>query len=57
VAASAALAQRWAAHREQVGELLGDAVLDALAARLRRHLVPGVSRDPRDVIELDPPPP
>jgi len=36
-----ALAARWAAHRAQAAELLGEAVFDALAGRLRRHLWPG----------------
>jgi hypothetical protein len=36
----------------QAAELLGDAVLDALAARLRRHLTPGAVRDPSEVVEL-----
>jgi hypothetical protein len=36
---------RWRAHRSQTAELLGDAVIDALAARLRRHLRIG-PRDP-----------
>ncbi|HEX4416860.1 MAG TPA: hypothetical protein VH165_03130 [Kofleriaceae bacterium] len=35
-----ALTARWRAHRSQAWELLGDAVIDALAARLRRHLRP-----------------
>jgi hypothetical protein len=39
------LAARWAVHRTQTAELLGDAVIDALAARLRRHLRPA-PRDP-----------
>ncbi|MDQ3366193.1 MAG: hypothetical protein M3680_12270 [Myxococcota bacterium] len=33
-----ALERRWKVHRAQTQELLGDAVIDALAARLRRHL-------------------
>ena len=33
-----ALAARWKVHRAQTAELLGDAVIDSLAARLRRHL-------------------
>jgi hypothetical protein len=33
-----ALTARWRVHRAQTGELLGDAVIDALAARLRRHM-------------------
>jgi hypothetical protein len=35
-----ALAARWRAHRAQTSELLGDAVIDALSSRLRRHLRP-----------------
>ncbi len=33
-----ALAARWAVHRRQSAELLSDSVIEALAARLRRHL-------------------
>lgn len=33
-----ALARRWLVHRAQTTELLGEPVVDALAARLRRHL-------------------
>jgi len=51
-----ALGRRWRVHRAQAVELLGEAVLDALAARLRRHLTPGVMRDPIEVIELADPP-
>lgn len=40
VAGQPGLAARWAVHRMQTAELLGDAVVDALAARLRRHLRP-----------------
>ncbi|HEY0477988.1 MAG TPA: hypothetical protein VGD37_10715 [Kofleriaceae bacterium] len=40
VTALPALHARWAVHRTQTAELLGDAVIDALAARLRRHLRP-----------------
>jgi hypothetical protein len=46
-----ALAARWAVHRAQSSELLGDAVIDALAARLRRHLRLA-SRDPSEVITV-----
>jgi hypothetical protein len=46
-----ALEKRWKAHRAQTAELLGDAVIDALAARLRRHLRPGPP-DPVAVINL-----
>ncbi|HEY0193486.1 MAG TPA: hypothetical protein VGC42_20355, partial [Kofleriaceae bacterium] len=35
-----ALTARWRAHRSQTWELLGDATIDALAARLRRHMRP-----------------
>ena len=52
-----ALGRRWRVHRAQAVELLGEAALDALAARLRRHLTPGVMRDPIEVIELGDPPP
>jgi len=50
-----ALATRWRVHRAQVAELLGDAVIDALAGRLRRHLRPQL-RDPADVVSLPDPP-
>jgi hypothetical protein len=33
-----ALGTRWAVHRKQAAELLSDSVIEALAARLRRHL-------------------
>ena len=45
------LAARWAVHRTQTAELLGDAVIDALAARLRRHLRPA-PRDAGAVVTL-----
>jgi hypothetical protein len=45
------LAARWAVHRTQTAELLGDAVIDALSARLRRHLRPG-PRDPSVIVSL-----
>ncbi|MBX3160621.1 MAG: hypothetical protein KF773_31940 [Deltaproteobacteria bacterium] len=48
-----ALARRWSVHRAQTAELLSDAVIDALAARLRRHLR-GAPRDPSEVIALPP---
>lgn len=50
------LDRRWKVHRAQTAELLSDAVIDALAARLRRHfrLVP---RDPSEVIQLPDPEP
>ncbi|HEX3757776.1 MAG TPA: hypothetical protein VHW23_03680, partial [Kofleriaceae bacterium] len=50
VATNRLLAARWAVHRAQTAELLGDAVIDALAARLRRHLRPS----PRDPSARDP---
>lgn len=48
-----ALAKRWHVHRGQAAELLGEAVIDALAARLRRHLRPwSVAPDPARVVRL-----
>jgi len=35
-----------------VAELLSDAVIDAPAQRLRRHLRSDVNRDPSEVIQL-----
>ncbi|HEU4726900.1 MAG TPA: hypothetical protein VFT22_03395, partial [Kofleriaceae bacterium] len=55
VAAIPALWARWRVHRAQTAELLGDAVIDALAARLRRHLR-SLPRDPTDVVSLPVPP-
>ena len=49
-----ALAQRWQVHRTQAAELLGDAVIEALAARLRRHLRLA-ARDPSEVVQLPDP--
>jgi hypothetical protein len=46
-----ALDRRWRMHRAQTAELLGDAVIDALAARLRRHLRPGPP-DPARAVSL-----
>jgi hypothetical protein len=46
-----ALERRWKMHRAQTAELLGDAVIDALAARLRRHLRP-TPADPAAVVTL-----
>jgi hypothetical protein len=46
-----ALAARWKVHRAQTAELLSDAVIDALAQRLRRHLRPGAA-DPAQVVSL-----
>jgi hypothetical protein len=51
IAAIPLLAARWAVHRTQTAELLGDAVIDALAARLRRHLRPA-PRDPSVAVAL-----
>jgi hypothetical protein len=50
------LAQRWKVHRAQSAELLGDATIDALAQRLRRHFG-RAARDPADVVTLPPSPP
>lgn len=50
------LAQRWKVHRAQTAELLGDATIDALAQRLRRHFG-RATRDPSDVVTLPPPAP
>ena len=47
-----ALAKRWMVHRQQTAELLSEAVIDALATRLRRHLRPDVRRDPSEVVTL-----
>jgi hypothetical protein len=44
-----ALAARWRVHREQAAELLSESVVDALAARLRRHLRPAL-HDPSQAI-------
>jgi hypothetical protein len=52
VGAVPALERRWRVHRAQTSELLSDAVIDALAARLRRHLRPNERRDPSEVVEL-----
>lgn len=51
-----ALDRRWKVHRAQSAELLGDAVLESLAQRLRRHLR-GVARDPSEIVQLPSPPP
>jgi len=56
VGALPALERRWRVHRAQAADLLGDAVIDALAARLRRHLTPGAARDPIEIVELGDPP-
>jgi len=47
-----ALAKRWMVHRQQTAELLSEAVIDALATRLRRHLRPETRRDPSEVVTL-----
>lgn len=47
----AQLSARWKVHRTQTAELLSDAVIDALAQRLRRHLK-GVPRDPIEIVAL-----
>ncbi|HET9621532.1 MAG TPA: hypothetical protein VFP84_09210 [Kofleriaceae bacterium] len=52
VAQSPALTARWHVHRNQTWELLGDAVIDALAARLRRHM-----RSPERARPITTPPP
>ncbi len=46
------LAARWKVHRTQTAELLSDAVIDALAQRLKRHLRPGPTPDPASVVSL-----
>lgn len=46
-----ALAARWKVHRAQTAELLSDAVIDAVAQRLRRHLK-HERRDPSEVVSL-----
>lgn len=49
-----ALAARWRIHRAQTAELLSDAVIDAVAQRLRRHLKHD-RRDPIEVVSLPTP--
>jgi hypothetical protein len=49
-----ALAARWKVHRTQTAELLSEAVIDALAQRLRRHLR-NERRDPSEVVTLQTP--
>ncbi|HEY4180179.1 MAG TPA: hypothetical protein VGM90_25225 [Kofleriaceae bacterium] len=56
IAETPRLAQRWAVHRAQAVELLGEPTIDALAQRLRRHLRPS-PRDPVEVVTLPPPAP
>ncbi|MGN6103919.1 MAG: hypothetical protein ACTHU0_02335 [Kofleriaceae bacterium] len=55
IAGLPALERRWKVHRAQTAELLSDAVIDALAVRLRRHLRPDAIRDPREIVELPSP--
>ncbi|MGE0550797.1 MAG: hypothetical protein AB7O24_24250 [Kofleriaceae bacterium] len=55
VAETPALERRWKAQRTQAAELLGDAVIEALATRLRRHLR-GVPRNASEVVQLPTPP-
>jgi hypothetical protein len=55
IEAMPALAARWRVHRTQTTELLSDAVIDALAQRLRRHFGV-VARDPSEVVSLPTPP-
>lgn len=45
------LAKRWAVQRAQATEMLSEAVIEALAQRLRRHLH-GVPHDPREAVAL-----
>lgn len=56
IAETPRLAQRWKVHRAQSAELLGDATIDALAQRLRRHFGRS-ARDPSEVVTLSPPAP
>ncbi len=51
-----ALAQRWKVHRAQTAELLSDAVIEALAQRLKRHLR-SAPRDAAEVVSLPQPEP
>ena len=46
------LAARWKVHRTQTAELLSDAVIDALAQRLKRHLRPSPMPDPASAVSL-----
>jgi len=46
------LAVRWNVHRKQTAELLSDAVIDALAQRLKRHLRASPAPDPASVVSL-----
>lgn len=49
-----ALAARWKIHRAQTAELLSDAVIDAVAQRLRRHFKHD-RRDPSEIVSLPTP--
>jgi hypothetical protein len=49
-----ALTARWKVHRAQTAELLSDAVIDAVAQRLRRHFKHD-RRDPIEVVSLPTP--
>ncbi len=46
------LAARWRVHRAQASELLGEAVIEALASRLRRHLKPALDASSVTSVEL-----
>jgi hypothetical protein len=48
------MALRWKVHRAQAAELVSEAVIEALAVRLRRHLRPGQT-DPTEVVALPSP--
>ncbi|HSD86608.1 MAG TPA: hypothetical protein VLB44_03810, partial [Kofleriaceae bacterium] len=50
------LAARWKVHRAQTAELLSEAVIDAVAQRLKRHLR-HERRDPTEVVSLPTPTP
>ena len=54
VEAMPALANRWMAHRAQARDLLGEAQVDALAQRLKRHLRPSPA-DPTAAVMLPTP--
>ncbi len=54
IAAQPALALRWAVHRAQTAEILSEAVIESLAARLRRHFRLAL-RDPSEVVQLPDP--
>jgi hypothetical protein len=48
VAQDRQLAERWLRHRAQVAESVGDAVIETLAGRLRRHLTAVLESSPQD---------